>query len=347
MYDILPTLEDWLPLNKSVAVATVINTWGSSPRVVGSKMIISFDGEMAGSVSGGCVEAAVVAESIKVIESRESRLLHYGVTDEDAWDIGLACGGEIDIFLRPLDWNIFQALINHWKNDKPVVNVVLIQGRKELMGEEILFMEDEVVCSRQAKHFQSLVENQVLGLLDRGVPIRKSIIAQDGTELEFFFDVIAPPPTLVVVGGVHVAVPLISLANTLGYKTVVIDPRKQFGNVMRFPHANRIINEWPKQAFTKINLTSSTAVAVLTHDPKIDDSALECVLSSPIFYLGVLGSSKTQGKRRQRLLDLGFSISQVAKIKGPIGIDLGGKSPEEIALAIMAEIVKTKNKDNG
>jgi xanthine dehydrogenase accessory factor len=156
-------------------------------------------------------------------------------------------------------------------------------------------------------------------------------------------DVITPPPKLVIVGGVHIAIPLVTIAKTLGYHTVIIDPRRKFGSQERFQHADQIINAWPQEAFSEVSLTSSTAVAVLTHDPKIDDPALELVLSSPVFYIGALGSRKTQTARIERLLASGLTENQVNRLKSPIGLKIGSRSPEEIALSIMAEITKEKN----
>ena len=162
-------------------------------------------------------------------------------------------------------------------------------------------------------------------------------------EAEAFIDVLRPMPTLVVVGGVHIAVALVDLARTLGFRTVVVDPRPAFANRERFPHADRLEPSWPDEALARLGLTSGTAVAVLTHDPKLDDPALRAALPSAAFYVGALGSQRTQAKRRQRLLDAGLSEADVARLRAPIGLDLGGRSPEEIALSVMAEVVAARN----
>jgi xanthine dehydrogenase accessory factor len=161
-------------------------------------------------------------------------------------------------------------------------------------------------------------------------------------DIEVFVDVTRPAPTLILVGGVHIAVALTSIAKTLGYHTIVIDPRRAFGSEARFPHVDQLIQAWPDKALAGIELTAETAVAMLTHDPKIDDPALKAVLDSPVFYIGALGSDKTQRQRRQRLRDMGFSDTQIKRIHGPIGLDIGATTPEEIALAVMAEIVQTR-----
>ncbi len=164
-----------------------------------------------------------------------------------------------------------------------------------------------------------------------------------GEDVRLFVDVVNPPPQLVMVGGVHIAIALASLAKTLGYRTVVIDPRRAFGNQERFPHVDRLIQAWPQEAFAQVTLTRSSAVAMLTHDPKIDDPALKIVLDSPAFYIGALGSRNTHEKRRQRLLAEGISEEKLARLHAPIGLELGGRTPEEIALAIMAEIVAVRH----
>jgi xanthine dehydrogenase accessory factor len=164
-----------------------------------------------------------------------------------------------------------------------------------------------------------------------------------GEEIELFVEVLAPPPTLVIVGGVHIAIALVSLASTLGFRTVVVDPRQSFGSLERFPHADQLIQSWPQKAFAQIDIDERTAVAMLTHDPKIDDPALQIALKSPAFYVGALGSQRTQAKRRQRLLDSGLSAEQIGRLHGPIGLDIGGVTPEEIALAVLAEIVAVQH----
>jgi xanthine/CO dehydrogenase XdhC/CoxF family maturation factor len=250
---------------------------------------------------------------------------------------------------------LFGQLKKAWEQGIPVASGVIIQGSPNLLGKEIIFDRNgKKIAGFSFIHttgFQALVKKA----LDRSCPQREilqfttplngsSISGESiNAEIEVFVDVITPRPTLVIVGGVHIAVHLVSLAKILGYRTVLVDPRSKFGSPERFPNVDLLINSWPQDAFSDFSLTSTTAVAILTHDPKIDDRALEVVLPSPVFYIGALGSKKTQRQRCQRLLDSGFSISQVNKIRGPIGLNLGGCSPEEIALSIMSEITKVKN----
>jgi xanthine dehydrogenase accessory factor len=162
-------------------------------------------------------------------------------------------------------------------------------------------------------------------------------------ESQVFLEVVRPAPTLVAVGGVHIAIALTRIAQALGYRTIVVDPRPAFASEARFPHADRVVSDWPDEALGRIGLTAETAVAVLTHDPKLDDPALRAALPSAAFYVGALGSKATQAKRRQRLLEGGLSEEQVDRLHAPIGLDLGGRSPEEIALSVMGEVVAVRN----
>jgi xanthine dehydrogenase accessory factor len=346
MFEIISTLENWRAQDKPASLATVVSTWGSSPRGVGAKMVINIDGDFAGSVSGGCVESSVIEEGENLLRTGEARLLRFGVSDEMALEVGLSCGGDIDIFVRKLDWSKVNILIDCWKKGVPVVNAVVIKGRHGLIGQEILVFSNGETIEDGAHSSLKVVGEIAKQVIISGFSSRETIHVDDKTEIEIFFDLISPPPNLVIVGGVHIAIPLVAFGNILGFRTVIIDPRRQFASFERFPQADLIINAWPKDALAEINLTPTTAVAVLTHDPKIDDKALEVFLTSSVFYIGVLGSNKTQKERRDHLREQGLSKLQVERLKGPIGLDLGAKSPEEIALEIMAEIVKSKNRNS-
>ncbi|MCJ7701072.1 MAG: XdhC family protein [Anaerolineales bacterium] len=337
-------VESWAKEHKAMALATVVQTWGSSPRGLGAKMVVNENGGMVGSVSGGCVEGAVVAAGMEIIQSGRSRLLHFGVADAAAWDVGLACGGEIEVYVQPLDAVRFTAWKAAWEEGASIHRGVVLQGPAGWKDQEIGFGKEGEKIRGEANDPKKFLVSRLGTVQQSGIPFRETVPGPEGSELDIFWDVLSPDPTLVIVGGVHIAVALVKIANTLGYETILIDPRRQFGNRERFPDADQVINTWPREAFSEVALGSSTAVAILTHDPKIDDPALEVVLRSPVFYVGALGSKSTQLGRKERLLAAGLSETQVQKIKGPIGLDLGGRSPEEIGLAIMAEIVMTKNR---
>ena len=341
MRDILPDLDTWRAENKSVALATVVQTWGSSPRRAGAKMALTPDGNITGSVSGGCVEGAVYEAGVDVLKSNRPQLLHFGVADETAWEVGLACGGSIDIFVKPLDETFFPALRSVLAEERSAALVTVIRGAGELLGREMLVEENGTVTGSLAGGF----DEQAIAMARETLMLGESRRAMLNEDVEVFIEMILPPPTLIAVGGVHITIALMALAKTLGYRTVVVDPRSAFGNEERFPNVDRLIQLWPDEAFQQIPLTRSTAVAMLTHDPKLDDPALKIALPSPAFYVGALGSKTTQAKRRQRLLEDGLTEEHLNRLHGPIGLKIGAGTPEEIAISIMAEIVAARNNE--
>jgi len=342
MRDILPDLDNWrADNNQSIALATVIQTWGSSPRRAGAKMAITPDGKITGSVSGGCVEGAVFESGVEVLKTGHPQLLHFGVADETAWEVGLACGGSIDIFVKPLDVRFFKSLRSILMEEQTAVIVTVVRGSDELLGREILLRDNGDVTGTISNELDAQVLQEARVTLSNGKSQRLML----NESIEIFLEVILPPPTLIVVGGVHITIALMALAKTLGYRTVVIDPRSAFGSEARFPHVDQLIQLWPDEAFQQIPPNRSTAIAMLTHDPKLDDPALKIALPSSAFYVGALGSKTTQAKRRQRLLDDGLTEAQLNRLHGPIGLEIGAGTPEEIAMSIMAEIVSARNND--
>ena len=336
MFDVLEDIKRWRAEGQPVALATVIQTWGSAPRGVGAKMAMTSDARIAGSVSGGCVEAAVVEAGTEVLKSGKPRLLHFGVSDETAWGVGLACGGKIEVFVAVLNNEAHERIKKSLEERRAIASITIVDGA--VPGHAIMLEEDGTVVGALGDEIDETVIAEARSALSEGLPRR----FRQG-ETETFIDVILPAPTMVVVGGVHIAIALTSLAKTLGYRTVVVDPRGVFGSDERFPHADRLIAEWPSEALQEFGLNRSTAVATLTHDPKLDDPALQTALRSKAFYVGALGSRKTQEKRRKRLLDAGLSDEQIGRLWAPIGLDIGSRTPEEIALAVMAQIVAARN----
>jgi xanthine dehydrogenase accessory factor len=340
MRDILSDLDNWRAQNRSIVLATVVQTWGSSPRRAGAKMALTPDGKITGSVSGGCVEGAVFEAGVEVLKSNTPQLLHFGVADETAWEVGLACGGSIDIFVKPLDSDFFKAVRAELVEDHSAVTVTVVRGPDELLGRELLVRDTGDVTGTISEDLDQSVLKLARETLEDGVSRRAML----NEAVEVFLETILPPPTLIAVGGVHITIALMALAKTLGYRTVVIDPRGAFGSAERFPNVDQLIQAWPDEAFQQVPLTRSTAVAMLTHDPKLDDPALKLALPSAAFYVGALGSKTTQAKRRQRLLDEGLTEAQLNRLHGPIGLEIGAGTPEEIAMSIMAEIVAARNK---
>jgi xanthine dehydrogenase accessory factor len=339
MRDILSDLDKWNPQDQAIALATVIQTWGSSPRRAGAKMALTPDGKITGSVSGGCVEGAVFEAGVEVLKSNRPQLLHFGVADETAWEVGLACGGSIDILVKPLDTEFFDVLRAVLLAEQQAAVISVVRGPDELLGCEMLVREDGSVTGS----LQVNLDQQAIDVARDSLAQGESRRVMLNEDVEIFVEVILPPPTLIAVGGVHITIALMALAKSLGYRTIVVDPRTAFGNEERFPNVDRLIQLWPDEAFQQIPITRSTAIAMLTHDPKLDDPALKIALPSPAFYVGALGSKTTQAKRRQRLLEEGLTEGQLDRLHGPIGLDIGAGTPEEIAMSIMAEIVAARN----
>ena len=334
MQEIISDVDQWQSeQDEPIAVATLVQTWGSAPRKAGAKMAVMPGGAMSGSVSGGCVEGAVFEEAVGTLTSRTPKLLHFGVADETAWEIGLACGGIIEIFVEPLDTEIYQFHHTLLAQDVAGAVITIIRGAEDMLGRKL-------AVSRTGERLGTLGAALDALAIAAEVELQRPSRVQLTEEVEVFIDTVRPAPTLVMVGGVHIAIALTNYAKVLGFNTIVVDPRRAFGSEERFPSVDKLIQAWPKKAFADINLTRQTAVALLTHDPKIDDPALEAILGSSAFYIGALGSKKTHGKRIARLQEKGFSDAQIATIRAPIGLSINAQTPEEIALSVMAEIVQ-------
>jgi len=310
--DILTPMSVWLKENRKVSLATVISTWGSSPRPVGGQMAIDSNGEIIGSVSGGCIEGAVITEGINSIKDGKTRVKDYGISNNMAWEVGLACGGELKVLIQPLDIQ-----------DKIVFSIV-----DNIKNREAVKLR--IDCSNGLRIIDNTLTNQT-SLYDK--------------EKNEFIHVIDPKPRLFVVGAVHIAQALISLAAITDFEIILIDPREHFATEKRFPNC-KILTEWPDIALSRFNLDKSTHLVTLTHDPKIDDPALIYSLKKNIGYIGSLGSKKTHQKRCERLTSLGFSDNDINKIHAPIGLDIKGKTPAEIAVSIIAEIISFRRKSH-
>ena len=331
MKEIIPDIDNWLAQNQTdIALATVIQTWGSAPRKAGAKMAFTAGGAISGSVSGGCVEGAVIEAGNEVLATGRPQLLHFGVADETAWEVGLACGGSIDIFVERLDREAYALLREMALQDQAGSCVTVLRGPEALVGRKLIVARN----GRSLNQLPPAISQQAYSLP------QATHYTQLTDNLELFLELYRPAPTLIMVGGVHIAVALTRMAKTLGFRAIVIDPRRAFGSGERFPHADQLLPLWPQKAFAKLEITAETAVALLTHDPKIDDPALEIVLPSDAFYIGALGSRKTHAKRVLRLQKKGVDPAQISPIHAPIGLNLNAATPAEIALSIMAEIVR-------
>ncbi|MEM8753790.1 MAG: XdhC/CoxI family protein [Pseudomonadota bacterium] len=304
---------------KGAALATVIQTWGSAPRPTGSLLAVSSEAELMGSVSGGCVEGAVAAEALEALEDGDCRVLEFGVSDEEAFAVGLACGGEIKVMVEPIG-------VGRGPDRATIEDVAAARASREAV----------VYAANPATWERRLIRPGADDpLAEAAATARRA--DKSGFEGDWFLGVHNPPLRLAVVGAVHIAQPLMKMARLSGYDATLIDPREAFGSSARFP-GERISHEWPDEALAAFGLDERTAVVTLTHDPKLDDPAIQAALRAPVFYLGCLGSKKTHGKRVARLKEAGFGDEDVARIHGPVGLDIVAKSPAEIALAILAEM---------
>ncbi len=326
---IIPAALAWRAEGRDVALATVIQTWGSAPRPAGSQLAIDGEGNFLGSVSGGCVEGAVIAEAGDVLSAAKPKILQFGVEDDTAWRVGLPCGGTIRILLEPLlgGGGGGVAVLHQLADD--------IAARRE-----VALITDLATGARALAHGPGDLGSGLAPDLAQAFASGRSV-ASPGRNGDLFINMFAPATRLVVVGAVHVAQALVPLARALGYDTVIVDPRGAFATPERFGDA-RCVNEWPDEALRAIGLDAATAVAVLSHDAKLDDAALIAALRSDAFYVGALGSRKTHAGRVARLLKAGIAAGDIGRIHAPIGLDIGAEGASEIAVSIIAEIVAAR-----
>ncbi|WP_108482417.1 XdhC family protein [Oceaniglobus ichthyenteri] len=314
-FDDIPEIAlAWHRGGTGAALATVVETWGSAPRPVGSQLAISGQGDIAGSVSGGCVEGAVVVEALEAIEQGGARLLDFGVSDDEAFAVGLACGGRIRVLVEPVGKDMPETVL---------AELVAARGARQPVA-YVVNIGDWTRHVAGPDAFRERFRLDRSGFEGHG---------------ETFVAIHNPPLRMVVVGGVHIAQPLLQMARLAGYDTTLVDPRAAFASPARFP-GETLIHDWPDAALANLGLDARTAVVTLTHDPKLDDPAIVAALGSDVFYLGCLGSTRTHGKRVQRLADLGFDDAAIARIYAPVGLDIGSRSPAEIAISVMAEITQ-------
>ncbi len=324
--DVLGQAADWMGDGKDVALATVIGTWGSSPRPVGSQIAVDKDGAFVGSVSGGCIEGAVIGEALNSINDGQVRVLDFGVTNEQAWEVGLACGGDKKIFVEKA---ADKATVSRLASERPLATVTDIQT-----GERNFVTGDDV-------EGPLALSDEMLGNVREAIrDDRSKLFDQDGQSL--FVQVFNKPLRMLIIGAVHISQALVPMAATAGFDVTVIDPRGSFATDARFPGVT-LSEEWPDDALKELAPDARTAVVTLTHDPKLDDRALEIALKSEAFYIGSLGSRRTHASRLERLGELGFGEDDFARINGPIGLNLGATSPAEIAVSILAQIVAAKH----
>lgn len=337
MRDLLLDLNAFLTAGDPVGRGVVTSVWGSAPRPEGACLLATRSGKVAGSVSGGCVEGAT-AEAIRAaMEGGGQKLVTFGVSDETAWSVGLACGGTIKVLVQPsLPVRVLVAA--HGTAGAVVATVITDPGEKRLGLSASIGEGGTVDSDPGAEWLGAAVREPALAALRREASSTVEATAPDGSTVGVFLEVFPRRPKLLIFGAVHIAAALVPMAHALGYHTVVADGRLAFLNRERFPLAGELILGWPDEAFRQVEITPATHICVLSHDPKFDEPALRIALRSPAAYIGAIGSRKTQEARRARLLAEGFSAADLERLHGPIGLDLGGRSAAETALAILAEI---------
>lgn len=318
MTDMPKLALQWHHAGRSVALATVVETWGSAPRPVGSQLVIDGAGAMEGSVSGGCVEGAVIMEAMDALADGKPRLLDFGVSDDAAFAVGLACGGKIKVLVEPVGTAIPTAVL-----------ATLVEARDN--AEPIAYVTDLETGGPRLEPASAYVDR---------FRQDRSGVQEDGRT---FVAVHNPPLRMIIIGAVHIAQPLVAMARICGYAPTLIDPRDTFGAAERFP-GETILDDWPDDALAALAPDSRTAIVTLTHDPKLDDPAIRLALRSGAFYLGSLGSKKTHAKRVERLQSEGFSEAEIARIHAPVGLDIGAKTPAEIAVSILGQITQILRK---
>lgn len=328
MRDVLPTIEGWIRDGKRVAVCTVVRVERSAPRLPGSVMAVADSGEVAGSVTGGCVESALYEQTGEVLAGGPPRLATFGIVDDEAFDVGLPCGGTVHVFIEMLDPEVLATLAEAIRAERPVAYLTTVAGER-LGGARVLGREgppsDEAAAARP---LLALGESGVVSVGDQ----------------EVFVSSIVPRPAMYIFGAIDFASALATVGRFLGYRVTVCDPRALFLTPARFPDADELVTEWPHEFLRHAPVDERTAICVLTHDEKFDVPALKVAVTTPARFIGAMGSSRTTARRRATLIEQGVSEDELARIHAPIGLAIGSRTPEEVAMAIGAQIVAVSNR---
>jgi xanthine dehydrogenase accessory factor len=340
MKEVAAELEQWLATGEPVAIATVVRITGSAPRPLGATLIARAGDKTAGSVSNGCVESAVYEEAMAVLMDGRSRVVNYGISDEFAFTVGLSCGGSIDVLIEPVG-ALHRAALDAVRAEHPAL-LVRVSAPPDRAGTVAVLTED-----RAEGWSPELAELKVGALAALGEGRSRTVAARLGeSDATVFLEALAMPPLLAIVGATHVAQALAHLAKAVGYRVVVADPRSALANAERFP-GMQILTAWPEEALATLRFGPSSAIAILAHDDKFDHPALLAALKSAAGYVGAIGSRTTNEKRVAWLRGRGVADRDIARVHAPIGLDIGASDVEEIALAILAEIVAVRRHRSG
>ena len=338
MKEIFPDLDLWQSQGEDIALATVVQVRRSAPRPPGARLCITRSGHMSGSVSGGCVEADVFERAMQVLDTRKSEVANYGIADELGFEVGLSCGGSIDVLIEPFatdsEWDALRRCV---ENNQTAVHAIGL-APESVLGRKLVILDASRSIGSIAPSLDSHIADEGEKLLQVGGTKIVSL-PYEGEQAQVYLEAFRPSPSLLIVGATHAAMSLCRLAVEVGFQVTVIDVRTALATTERFPDASRIIHAWPDEALSQVPLDRYSSLVVLTHDPKFDVPALACGLRSQARYIGAQGSRVTHEGRKQQLGQQGFTDADLARIRAPIGLDLGSRTPAELALAILAEVL--------
>ncbi|CAN5466342.1 XdhC family protein [soil metagenome] len=339
MKELLPQITQWLNDRRPFAIARVIQTWGSSPRPVGSVMLISSDMEMVGSVSGGCVEGSVLKEAQAIIKNGTAKRLSYGVSDDEAWSVGLTCGGKIQVYVESVpagdspQGELWNELCKRLNSNRPCILVTTLVDSHP----------SSTLIDERGNASGAQVKGDVFLKMKESIARREYGVVSIG-ENDYFIHSFSKRNRMFIIGAAHITTDLVELARQHDFETIVIDPRGIFATKTQFTvQPDQLLVKYPSEVLNEKDLDETVYAVVLSHDPKIDDDALQILLRSKAAYIGALGSRKTHEKRVERLKQAGFNEEDIRRIESPVGIDIGAQGAREIALSIMGSVIKVKN----
>ena len=343
MNEVLPSFN----LGKPFVLATVTRTWSSAPRPVGAAMALLDSGEVIGSVSGGCVEGAIHEVSLEVMKTRQSQSVTYGVSDDNAFAVGLTCGGTIELFIQYIDsatFPEFADIASHIEQEQAVGVATLIYSEGGIGARIILTKSDANGTLGNSQLDHAAIEG-ARALLKHGTT-KTLKLGPNGEnrmdDVSVFVESFAPAPRMIIFGAIDFAAAVARIGKFMGYYVIVCDARALFATKRRFPDADEVIIDWPHRYLPKVEIDETTVICVLTHDPKFDVPVLEIALRTSAGYVGAMGSRRTHEDRLVRLREIGMTEAEISKLKSPIGLDLGGRTPEETAISIAAEIISNQ-----
>jgi xanthine dehydrogenase accessory factor len=348
--DVMGRVNRWGAEGKAAAIATVVRVEGSAPSPPGTVMVMAEDGDIVGSVSGGCVEPAVYQEALDVIRTGIPKFLAYGISDDESLGVGLTCGGTIEVFVERVrgteEW--FRVLHRSIVDGLPVAVATQVRGPNP--GARMVVSEDGTEGTLGDPGLDRAVVTDVVGMLDLGSTATRTYGVSGERrpeDIEVFICSFSPPPRMYVFGAVDFAAATARIGKYLGYRVTVCDPRATFATPARFPEADEVVVLWPDEFLATAHVDRRTVVCVLTHDPRFDVPLLKVALTTPAGYIGAMGSRRMHVERCERLVDEGITREQIARISGPIGLDIGARTPEEVAVAIAAEIIQLRTGASG